>query len=542
MRSLRSALTDEPLARLLAIADAWDAPVTATSSRDVAVALSAHMLQPEICADAYDGLPAAAREALQAFLRAGGRLPAAAAERRFGEIRAMGPGRIERERPWLEPTGPAEILWYRGFLFRAFDRSSRAPVDALFVPHDLAALLGPAEAPAAAVDVAEPMPAVDGGESSSPLLDDVTTLLCYVQNADVRVRSDGRWDARSRDAVAAMLRCTDGASDAHPDGRFAFLAHLLARMGWVRAQDGRLRIVAQPVTQWLQQPAAERRAGLVRAWLQDDEWNDLAHVPGLTFDMTHTWSNAPQRERGEILRMLDAWSAAHAGAALDVDAFAAHVMRTNPDFARADGRYDAWHVRDQASGEYLHGFENWDRVEGALIRHVLRGPLTWLEDRRVAASSAAAAATAVAVDADATIVVPPVRAFERFQIARIADWDETRPDAYAYRLTPRSLRRAHEQGIRAARVLEFLIEKTGAALPTPVTRAVERWADGAEVQLTHTLALRTRDAAALDALLRLDALRRAGVERIAPTVALLRTRDLRAVRAAIAATGLLVEE
>jgi hypothetical protein len=135
-----------------------------------------------------------------------------------------------------------------------------------------------------------------------------------------------------------------------------------------------------------------------------------------------------------------------------------------------------------------------------------------------------------------------VRAFERFQIARIADWDETRPDAYAYRLTPRSLRRAHEQGIRAARVLEFLKEKAGAALPTPVTRAVERWADGAEVQLMHTLALRTRDAAALDALLRLDALRRAGVERIAPTVALLRTRDLRAVRAAIAATGLLVEE
>jgi hypothetical protein len=143
------------------------------------------------------------------------------------------------------------------------------------------------------------------------------------------------------------------------------------------------------------------------------------------------------------------------------------------------------------------------------------------------------------------IIVSAANSFERFQTARVADWDETRVDAFAYRLTPRSLRRAQEQGIRPARVLEFLVEKSGAPLPAAVTRAVERWADGEDVQLVRMLVLRARDAAALDALLRLDALRRAGAERMAPTVALLRAQDVRAVRAlraAIAGTGVLVEE
>jgi hypothetical protein len=547
MRTLRSALSDEPLARLMAIADAWDATITATSRADVAVALSAHMLQPDAAADVRDGLPDAARDALRVFLRAGGRMPAAAAERRFGEIRPMGPGRIERERPWLAPTGPAEVLWYRGFLFRAFDHTLRMPVDALFVPSDLAALLGPAES-AAVLQAAPTAPvavASSEAEAGSPLLDDVTTLLCYVQNAEVRARGESDWDAKSRGALAVMLRDADGVQDAHPAGRFAFLANLLRRLGWVRAQDGRLRIVAQPVTHWLQQPAAERRAALARAWVQDSEWNDLAHVAGTVFEMTHTWSNHPLRERGEILRMFGAWCASCARGAVDVDEFVAHVQQSNPDFARVDGRYDTWHLRDEVTGEYLHGFENWGRVEGMLIRRVLGGPLTWLEDERLVATPAPSASVAYRVEPDAVIIVSAANSFERFQTARVADWDETRVDAFAYRLTPRSLRRAQEQGIRPARVLEFLVEKSGAPLPAAVTRAVERWADGEDVQLVRMLVLRARDAAALDALLRLDALRRAGAERLAPTVALLRAQDVRAVRAlraAIAGTGVLVEE
>ena len=32
----------------------------------------------------------------------------------------MGPGKMEREEPWLDPANAAESLWYRGFLFRGF--------------------------------------------------------------------------------------------------------------------------------------------------------------------------------------------------------------------------------------------------------------------------------------------------------------------------------------------------------------------------------------------------------------------------------------
>ena len=75
-----------------------------------------------------------------------------------------------------------------------------------------------------------------------------------------------------------------------------------------------------------------------------------------------------------------------------------------------------------------------------------------------------------------------------------------------------------------------------------VLRAIERWAErGGDARIEPAVLLRTKDAATLDALLRIDALKRAGAERIAPNCAVIRPRDLRAIRAAIAASGLLVD-
>ena len=58
MRSLRAALLDEPLAKLMAIADTWDAAIQATSPKDVAESLSSHILHAEVLTDGVEGLPA----------------------------------------------------------------------------------------------------------------------------------------------------------------------------------------------------------------------------------------------------------------------------------------------------------------------------------------------------------------------------------------------------------------------------------------------------------------------------------------------------
>jgi Helicase conserved C-terminal domain len=242
-------------------------------------------------------------------------------------------------------------------------------------------------------------------------------------------------------------------------------------------------------------------------------------------------------------QMLDDWRAA--GNNTDnPEAFIAHVKASNPDFARIDGRYDTWHIRDAQSGAFLNGFEHWDRVEGALIASLIRGPLTWLEDPRLPRSGSddAPPDQPFSVAGDATITIANTLAFERFQLARVADWLETQAGAFVYHLTPRSLKRAGDQGIKAARVLEFLEQKSGKPPPSTVLRAIERWAErGGEARIEPAVLLRTKDAATLDALLKIDALKRAGAERIAPNCAVIRPRDLRAIRAAIAASGLLVD-
>jgi hypothetical protein len=542
VRTLRACLLDEPLPRLMAMADLWDAPIEATSADDVADALAAHILQRENLLAARESLPPDARDALNALIAARGRMPVAAFERRFGVIRPMGPGKLERERPWLSPINPAEKLWYHGFIFRAFDRTSGTPTEVTFVPGDLLEALK-----------AEPMAPGEefGGEPPPPhpsaldlrqsqLLDDVTTLLCYIRNHDVRAKPGGEWDSASRRAIAPMLRDADGVSGQEPQGRFAFLIHLIARLGWVRSEQNRLRLIPQPVAHWLQSAPDAQHDALFNAWLDDPEWNDLAHVAGLVLEMTHAWSNDPVHMRKAIVEMWRAWRSQVGERSSTVSDFINHVRALNPDFARPDGRYDTWHIRDARTGEFLHGFENWERVEGALIRHILEKPLRWLSGPQEEAGEPPP--SPFHVTDDGQIIIERRLRYERFQLARVADWVETRPATYVYRISPRSLERARTQGIRIGRVVEFLEQNSGQALPAGLKRALTRWEErGTEVRLEPMAILRAPDGATMDALLRSPRVRRLVVERFAPNCVAIRQRDADEARATIIESGLLVD-
>ena len=297
MRTLRASLLDEPPQRVMAIAEAWDIPLEAASPAEMAEALSTAMRESDIdgapaALRVRDGLPADALAALNQLLASSGRLPAAAFERRFGEIRPMGPGRLERERPWRAPANAAETLWYRGFIFRAFDRAARDPAEWFFVPAELLEALTPQTAP-----TVTPGPSTSSGpgpaEIDSNLLDDITTLLIHIQTEDARLRRDGEWARESRQTAGRWLRDPDGVADGRPGGRFAFLTGLVAAMGWARAQDSRLRLNPQPVASWLQLTPGRQRDALFAAWRDNPDWNDLWRVEGLSFEMTHAWSNAP---------------------------------------------------------------------------------------------------------------------------------------------------------------------------------------------------------------------------------------------------------
>ena len=588
MRTLKSSLIDEPLPRLTAIADTWDIGLEAASVEEMAEALAKHMLSPEAAARGRESLPIGARKALDALVSApNGRMPAAAFERRFGTLRPMGPGRLERERPWLSPANPTEVLWYRGFIFRAFDKSPTNPVEVLFIPSDLIGLLpqpvaepGASTAsangaesaasgsvtPAAAGSTTGTAPARSAQPASAAvdlLLDDVTTILSYIQNYEVRVRADGGWNSEARTSIQPMLRDADGVEVEAPSGRFGFLLNLVARMRWLRPKDKEVRLVPQAVSQWLQSTPQAQRLSLINVWRTDARWNDLAHVPGIAFEMPHTWNNDPVRERTAILEMLVRWLATGTEPWQEIDGFVEFVKRENPDFARPDGRYDTWHIRDVRSNEFLSGFEQWDRIEGALIRSVVGGPLSWLgivnvTNGRVSLAEAARTLNApidvsvakpaehkdvFRLEPDGDVIVQTSARFERFQLARVANWSATRSEDYVYRLAPESVTAAIKQGITSQRLLEFLEQNSNKPLPPNLIKAIKRLEQfGAEARLEQSYMLRTKDAATMDILLNTHAVRKAVVERLSPTCALMRQREARAVASAIIRTGLLIDQ
>ncbi len=174
---------------------------------------------------------------------------------------------------------------------------------------------------------------------------------------------------------------------------------------------------------------------------------------------------------------------------------------TEPDFQRPTGDYDTWYIRKSNTQEFLKGFEQWDAVEGALLRFLLRGPLHWLQAVDIAEPSAGddysislsqwgaywlgeeglpqpheAPRHALTAAENFTVNVPygtPLS--DRFRVERFAEWQESYP-GYVYQIRKQSLQRAADEGISAARVIEFLQTHTR-SVPDKVIRALLKFGE-----------------------------------------------------------------
>jgi hypothetical protein len=218
------------------------------------------------------------------------------------------------------------------------------------------------------------------------------------------------------------------------------------------------------------------------------------------------WRNNPLLARrailGHLARCGEGW--------YSLDAFVAAIHETDPDFQRPDGDYHSWYIQDETTSRYLRGFEDWGRVEGALIAHLIGGPLCWLgvtEARPAKGKNAEgtifrltpAGAWLLGVGSepqepeparlqvhdDFTVTVPPrVRLLDRFRVARFASpiTEDAPGDGWRYRLSRDSLLRAQRQGLSLDRVLSFLQEATGQRIPAPVARALRSAATALTVE------------------------------------------------------------
>jgi hypothetical protein len=558
MNNLHRFLVDYDMTMLRVLARNRGVTLTTNRQAEAADQLAASLSEPLSVRTALARLSPEGHGALATLLAAGGRMRVPHFSRLFGQVRPIGPGRLEREAPWQEPSNPTEELWYAGLIFRVFSQDEGGVGEFIFVPDDVQPLLPQPQVEAPTFTLkAVPAP-TRPGDAGGALVDDLFAYLVYLQNHDVRPYADGRLGQRDWSTLRRRLHDGD-------ERRFAFLQHLAARLGFVVRQGEYLGLDASPVKRWLMATPAGQLAALQETWRDDPTWNDLCRVPTLVCDQETPWRNDPVATRRALLALLarcplDAW--------WSLASFVAEVKRIDPDFQRPDGDYTSWYIRNGTTKEYLSGFESWDLVEGTLIADLLTGPLRWLgiiaygDDQaeavcRLTESGARFLGMVhdepehqppppIVVQPDFRVEIPPPASlYTRFQVERFADPLGSSPtgqsqQSCSYHLSVGSLARALQRGIRVEQVVAFLQQACERPVPANVVGQIRLWAGRlGQVQLEEVALLRVKNERVLKELSVLPETRSLIAKVLTPTSALVRKQDLARLRKELRALGYL---
>ena len=185
MTDLRQSLIKSEFSYLKAVAEKWELPFNAPDARQGLDQLVESLLVSNKLSDLGTILSAQEKEALIWLDDREGREVWDHFRRQFGEIREMGAGRLDRERPDLAPISPVEGLWYRALIARGFYESDTGPQEYAFIPEDIRELALPQLNPDRGLSkpipflcrVAGPKEAVDRLSATTAVLDHLCTLL-----------------------------------------------------------------------------------------------------------------------------------------------------------------------------------------------------------------------------------------------------------------------------------------------------------------------------------------------------------------------------
>jgi hypothetical protein len=498
--------------------------------------------------EVVEALPADAQQALAALLANEGHMPWAQFERLYGEIRTMGPARRDRERPDLDPVSPAERLWYRALIGRAFLNLPPEPQEYFFIPDDLITIfpslgsseLSPLGRPASPQESAHIIPAND------TILDHACTLLAALRcRMDLDALDTSEWDI----PIEALLMLLQSA----------------------KLVDQEAQVDTEAVGLFLKESRGEALARLVSVWMNSTRFNELRLLPGLIFE--GRWRNKPLVARQAAMEMLsqlpqDSW--------WSLPAFINAVHARQPDFQRSGGDYDSWYIRHAETKEDLIGFSSWMMVDGTLLRFLICGPMHWLGIFDLAATGPGEQPAAfrpsdwaaalwdgnspeglpseqgkLAVKIDGRIEASPLLArADRYQLARFSEWEgqaeasgRKKGPVYIYRLTPRSLRRAEGQGLQVRHLVTLLGRKAERKLPPKFLEALERWAHdhSAHAAFKPAVLLRVDSPEVLEKLQGNNRIKKFLGDRLNPTTVVVKASGVEKLRHALAELGYLAD-
>jgi hypothetical protein len=568
MKLLRHALVDYELPLLKAIAARRAVQLSTLDQRDAVEQLTEALLSPVATAIIVDDLTPSEHGALEFLIGHGGRVEGARFSREFGEIRPMGPGRLDRERPWENPVSPAEGLWYRGLLFKTFQVGQHGSQEWVYLPKDLLPLLQPGapNQPADALGFG-PLVAAEPDiilSSDYHLPENIFRLLSHLQTTSVRTQNHGQLLPKDKEVLQELLLPPLNPNDT-PADQLMFLLHLSQRAQLLTVTHSRLRPNRDPVKVWLQSSLPQQIYQLQHAWRTDHSWNDLWHVPALAPQATG-WENSPMLARAKILDFLSQ-SGAVSGSWLAIESFIAAIKKLSPDFQRPGGDYESWYIQDR-QGNFLMGFQHWDQVEGALIRYLLTSVLPTLGVVDLGLSTGSHQIEQVRLTtfgqsflAGQPAQLPPssrslhfrvqefqirvpagANLYDRFQLARFAQLESFEQGRAGYRVTQKSVQRALRNGVTPDQITAFLARVTNNRAPLRLVEAVRTWgARYGSVQLEQAALLHLKSPQLATDIRQQPELASLLGDNLNPTTILVPTRHLARVRQILIKLGYLEE-
>lgn len=538
MPDLNYRLSAHDLGYLHIVADLWGIEAQMPDIRTAVSNLMPPLKEPFRVQEIVEALPTNARNALDDLIKNHGVMPWARFTQLHGQLREMGPGKRDREKPYLDPVSPTEMLWYRALIGRDFLRRGKELQECAYVPDDLLDLMP---------SVAEPEPSPPGRPASpgeikfvqpanDRLLDHTCTLLAALRIGNPRRSS----------AISSW------------QPPFEVVHALLAAMKLITSSE---QPVAEDARLFLENPRGESLAWIVQRWRDSTLFNELRLIPQLVCE--GSWNNDPLNAREKVMVYL---SEIPEGSWWNLESFIRAIFKREPDFQRPAGDFDTWLIRDRQTNESLAGIKHWDSVDGAMIRYMITGPMHWLGLIDLASRRADEPVVAFRFSqwSEALLMgqppdgLPmedqPIESFSdgriiasshtsrlaRYQVSRFCDWVKETGTQYIYQITPTSLAEAATQGLRVAH-LELLLKKHGDSIPPNLLQALRQWDQkGGQVRIQPAIVLRVDNPKILQALRESPAARFLG-DSLGPTTAIIFPDAVEKVAAALVKLGYLTD-
>ncbi len=544
MTDLWHSLLKSEYSYLKIVAEKWGFDFTAPDTREGIDLVADTLLKTDLILGISEILEAPERDLLIWLDDQGGKIPWDHITRKYGQVREMGAGRLERERPDRDPVSPLESLWYRALIARGFFETETGPQEFGYLADDLRERV---------------MPLLNPDRATTP----EESFICRV--AAPRERGEILPNPGFiLDQICSLLAGIRIAQDPSPhlpgltEPERGFYQTLVAAAGLLNKSGG---TAPDAIREFLDLDDPAAFLTLWTAWLGDEMAPELYLLPDLQVE------GEPPLEGSRIrMQLLTFLGELPPGEWWSIESFVSQVKEHHPNILRAGGEYESWFIKRRSTEEYLTGFEYWDQIEGALLRFFITGPLHWLgitvlgapEEEvpplafqltplfyELMAGHPPALKTAepdlVQLRSQGEIrmtVGVPRKA--RYQIARFCDWYPVKADAYQYRLSPGSLVRAEGQGLRVPHLLSLLKNHTE-AIPPNILAALERWQkSGSQAAIEPRTVLRLGSPAILKALKRSRASRYI-LEQIGPTVVIIKPGSESKISQALMELGFFVQ-